>query len=141
MFFLGKRGAEGLRQMTKTSFQIKLNAHGREYIELTYNESTKKSDGTNNNPFNDHHIILSQPLSRQYPVRSFKFYLSKLTDLEALFQQPNPNFKHPKDQWNKRSPCGVNTIGVYLSEISHEAGLSYICTNHCTRGTTATAMK
>ena len=127
--------------MTKNSFQIKLNAQGREYMELAYNESTKKSDGTENNPFNDHHIILSQPQSSQCPVRSFKFYISKLADLESLFQQANPNFKHPKDQWYKRSPSGVNTIGAFLSEILHKAGLSYIFTNHRTKGTMATAMK
>ena len=51
--FLGKRGAEGLRQMTKNSLQIKLNAQDREYMELANNASTKKSDGTENNPFND----------------------------------------------------------------------------------------
>ena len=62
MFFLGKRGVEGLREMKKSIFVSKLNPQGREYLELTYNESTKKSDGTDNNPYNDHHIILSQPV-------------------------------------------------------------------------------
>ena len=69
--------------MKKDSFEFHNNARGREYMQLKYNKSTKKSDG--NNASNDRQIILSQPGSRKCPVLRFKFYLSKLTDLDALF--------------------------------------------------------
>ena len=36
---------------------------------------------------------------------------------------------------------GVETIGRFLASISDLAGLSYISTNHCIRGTTVTGMK
>ena len=76
----------------KSSFEIKTNSDGREYMQLNYNESTKKSDGTNLNEMNEHQIILSQPNSPQTcPIHSFKFYLQKLTDMQCLFQQPNCN--------------------------------------------------
>ena len=40
-FFTGNRGVEGLRELTKTSFVIKVNAENREYMELSYNQATK----------------------------------------------------------------------------------------------------
>ena len=36
---------------------------------------------------------------------------------------------------------GVGTIGSFLSKISKASGLSYIYTNHCIQGTTATVLK
>ena len=61
--------------------------------------------------------------------------------MDDLFQQPNPYFKCQKDNWFKAQPVGEGTIGKFLSKISRAAGLSYIYTNHCIRGTTATGMK
>ena len=91
-YYLGKRGVEGLRFMRKDSFEIKQNIQGHEYMQLKYYGATKKSDGTNCNEINDGQIILSQANSpNKCPVRSFKFYLTKLTSIDALFQQPNPN--------------------------------------------------
>ena len=111
-------------------------------MQLKYNEATKKSDGIDCNEINDQQIILSQPnLPHKGPVKSFKFYLIKLTTIDALFQQPNPNFKNTRNTWYKKSPCGINTIGSYMANISHAAGLSYIYTSHYSRGTTATCMK
>ena len=42
-FFLGKRGVEGYRAMKKDSSQIKKSHENQEYLELIYNEATKKS--------------------------------------------------------------------------------------------------
>ena len=44
--YMGKRGTEGLHNLKKNSFAILTNSDGREYLELKYNESTKKSNGT-----------------------------------------------------------------------------------------------
>ena len=68
--------------------------------------------------------------------------MSKLTKIEAFFLQQNPFFKNTKgDKWNKEQAVGEGTIAKFLSEISKAADLSYIYTNHCFWGTTATAMK
>ena len=139
-YFLGKRGQEGLRQLTKTSFIIKTNPQGKEYIEMTFNESTKKSQGDDINEMNDQPIILSQPNKASCPVKSFKLYLSKLTDIPDFFQKPNPYYKRPTDAWFHKAPVGENTIGKFLSVISKNSDLSTRYTNHSIRGTTATAM-
>ena len=68
-------------ELRKDSFVLKANAENREYLELAYNQATKKPRGDDNNEMNDHQIILSQPNASQCPIRSYKMYLSKLTEL------------------------------------------------------------
>ena len=112
---MGKRGTEGLRSLKKDSFQIKQNNEGIEYLELVYNESIKKSDGTDNDEITDNAILLSQPGSPKCPVASFKLYLSKLTNLDALFHQPNPYFKKPNhDFWHKGGRNHWKIFGKYF---------------------------
>ena len=94
---------------------------------LKYNKTTKKCQGDEYSLTNDRQIVLSQPNSPKCPVASFKFYLTKLTEIEPLFQQGNPKFKRATDRWYNRSPCGIFTIGSFLKEISENAGLLYIC--------------
>ena len=138
-FFLGKRGQEDLRQLKKNSFALKINAHGREYLELTYNESTKKSQGDNNNEMNEQPILLSQPGKAKCPVNSYKLYMSKLSSIDDFFQTLNPYFKST-GQWYKATAVSENTIGKFLKNICKNSGLTTVYTNHCLRGTTATAM-
>ena len=138
-FFMGKRGQEGLCKLNKNSFALKVNAHGREYLELTYNESTKKSQGDNNNEMNDQPILLSQPGKIKCPVKSYKLYVSKLSEIDNFFQTPNPYFKST-GQWYKATPVDENTIGKFLKKICENSGINMIYTNHCLRGMTATAM-
>ena len=42
VFYTGRRGREGLRKLTKKSFEVKVNEDGRKYIVMTHNESEKK---------------------------------------------------------------------------------------------------
>ena len=44
-FSMGRRGKEGLRELTVESFQIKTSPEGHHYIIITYKETTKKSHG------------------------------------------------------------------------------------------------
>lgn len=89
----------------------------------------------------DNAILMEQPNSPCCPVKSFKLYLSKLTHLPDLFQQPNPKFKLITDCWYKASPVGINQIGKFLPEICYFGGLEKRYTNHCMRNTTINVMK
>ena len=64
----------------------------------------------------------------------------KTDQYQRALSDPLLNFKYPDDKWYKNSPVGENTIGKFMKEISKNAGLSVIYTNHCIRGTTAMAM-
>ena len=43
MYYTGRRGKEGLRNLTKTSFAVKSGPDIKDYIEITFNEKSKKS--------------------------------------------------------------------------------------------------
>ena len=58
----------------KTSFEIKQNDSGREYIELTYNPATRKEQGDESMESIDNPIIFSQPGNHKCLVYSFKLY-------------------------------------------------------------------
>lgn len=120
---------------------FKKDPKGREYVEIIVNEVTKKSQGDDHNEVNDKSVMFAIPGSRKCPVETFRLFLSKLTDLEWLFQQPNPNYRLPMDPWFKRFPVGINKINDFLKEICQRAGVDYHYTNHCLRGTTINAMK
>ena len=141
MYFMGRQAKEGLRNLTKESFGLKKSANGSEYIEINFNETTKKNQGDSTssateNLHNNHAIIAEQEGDVRCPVNSFKHYLENLNDkCEAFFQHP--------DKYNKiyeNRPIGKNTLGEMMKTISKNAKLSKIYTNHCIRKTTATGM-
>ena len=115
-----------MRVLRKNSFEILQSNEGKEYLELKYNEATKNSDRTDSNEIKENNILLSQPGSRRCPVTSFKLYISKLTDLDDLFQQPNPYNKWPKYVLYKSQPVGEGTINKFLAKISKASDLNYI---------------
>ena len=142
VYYTGRRAKEGLRELSKNSFDIKTGSDGLEYVEITFNEKSKKNQGNDNSTsvnalHNDHHIISAMPGNPLCPVQSFKTYLSLLNDQEkAFFQYPNKKL----DGFNN-APIGKNSIGNLMKDISTDANLSRIYTNHCIRKTTATALK
>ena len=141
MYFTGRRGKEGLRSLTKKSFDLKTSPDGKEYIEINFNEATKKNQGDStsslaDNLHNEHAIISEQEGSVRCPVNSFKHYMENLNDkCEAFFQYPNKN----KDGYDNK-PIGKNSLGSMMKTISEKAKLSKVYTNHCIHKTTATGM-
>ena len=142
MFYTGRRGKEGLRNLQKDSFEIKKSADGREYLEITFNEVTKKNQGdqtssTADTLHNNHAIITEMEGSLRCPVNSYKHYIENLhPECDAFFQYPND-----KKNGFERRPIGKNSLAGLMSTISKQAKLSKRYTNHCIRKTTATGMK
>ena len=109
MYYTGCRGKEGLRRLSKNSFSIKKSHTGTEYIEITFNEKTKKNQGDTlstvaNALHNDHHVITEMRNSPLCPVSSFKMYLDLLNpDSTAFFQHPNKskNWIHKRSHWEE----------------------------------------
>ena len=89
MFFLVRRGRESLREQTKNSFAIAVDAQNRRYIHQALDE-LDKNHRENDDPFDattDGRVYEKPgPLC---PVKLFELYLSKLhPDLEFLWQRP-----------------------------------------------------
>ena len=43
MYYTGRRGKEGLRNLCKSSFKVDKTADGKEFIELTFNEKQRRT--------------------------------------------------------------------------------------------------
>jgi hypothetical protein len=138
----GRRGREGLRQLTKDSILIKEDDSGREYATLAYNEKDKNHQLTLPKEGEKQQIMYSQPDSELCPVKSLKKYLSKLNlRCDALFQRAKPKIdKEDEDVWFENKCLGVHKLESLMKTISKEAKLSEIYTNHCLRATTSTIL-
>ena len=69
-------------------------------------------------------------------MESFKNYISRLNQECDAFFQYNSNDKTGYDN----NPVGKNSLATMMKEISEDAKLSRIYTNHCIRKTTAMAL-
>lgn len=137
LYLTGRRGKEGLRKLSKDSFQLKISPESNEYTEMTFNEVTKKNQGhetstSANLHHNDHTIISAQPDSVKCPVNSFKHYIETLNpNLDAFFQRPNKR----KDGFDSMV-LGKETLGNMMKTISEVASISKEYTNHSIKHTT-----
>lgn len=133
-YHFGRRGREGLRQLSKESYEVKADPNGLRYVVPAFREKEK-------NHANDNF----QKLARMYetpndkekcPVETYLYYVSKLNPSNnALFQRPKPAIP-AEGPWYNNAPLGVKTLGNMMSQLSKEAGLSNRYTNHCIRATT-----
>ena len=122
MYYMGRRGKEGLRNLSKDSVIIKKSPSDEEFIEITFNEKTKKNQGdtlsaATNALHNDHHVITEIKDSILCPICSFKMYLDLLnTANTAFFQKPN---KYRTGF--TREVIGKNSLGMMMKEVSERA--------------------
>lgn len=142
VYFMSRRAKEGLRKLRKDSFEFLTTPDGVEYIQIKYNEVTKKNQGGDlgsrySYAHDNKNIILAQPGDVGCPVNSFRKYLSLLSDkIPDFFQRPSKN----KTKFYG-IPLGVHYIGDLMKLICQRAKLSRIHTNHEIRKTSATGMQ
>ena len=120
---------------------MKTSVDGEDYVQLTFNEKTKKNQGDQMSSgqlalHNDNHIISAQENKTLCPVESFKMYVSLLNhECDAFFQYPSRNNKSYDNK-----PVGKNSLATMMKEISEHANLSRIYTNHCIQKMMATVL-
>lgn len=138
--FWCRRGFEGQRNLKKTSFTFETDAAGCQFVTMTHDEKTK------NHPGGISEVESFEKNGRMYKTNSqadgysaLEFFLTKLNpECDALFQYPKRNWR-PSDQvWYENRPLGVNKLSTTMKEISKEANLSRIYTNHSVRATAIT---
>ncbi|CAH1793092.1 unnamed protein product, partial [Owenia fusiformis] len=124
MFHMGPKGRDYLRELKKTSFNIKKDGHGVEYIEMA-NEKKNKTP------------VIEATGTKNCPVTSFKLYMSKLNpECDDFFQVPLNGIHQVFSEtsiWYCRAAMGVNTLSNMMKTISERAMLSRTYTNRCIR--------
>ncbi|XP_067141093.1 uncharacterized protein [Centruroides vittatus] len=123
MLQIGRKGRDGQRMLSKSSFVIGTSTDGRQYIYQTDDE-----EGGN--------IILENPGDLLCPVKNFRMYLARLNPAcDALFQRPKDRISKQDLCWYVNSPVGKNMLATMMSTISKCAGLSRVYTNIRIRAT------
>ena len=137
----GRRGCEGLRNLTKKSFRVKKDEFGSEYIERAHDEISKNFQGENSKEHEKCGVMHRQFGDPKCPVHSFKLYLSKLAgNSDVLFTYPKNKWVSSDGTWYTAKPMGHNAISKWMTKLSKAAGLSQIYSNHCLRATVATRL-
>lgn len=84
----GRRGREGLKELRKADIVFKSDPKGVEFATLAFNPSEKNHQGISHH-VTEHDQKMFSTGGEDCPVRSLKFYLSKLhPDCDAFFQRP-----------------------------------------------------
>ena len=147
----GRRGNEGLRQMTKKTFVQRKDENGKKYYEMAYNELTKNyqnSTGKSKDISKGKAVMVEQANDPRCPVASFEMYLGLLhPNCDILFPYPLDHVNYAKrytwkgeNTWYSKDPLGKNMLASKMKKISKDAGLSKAYTNHCVRSTVITRL-
>ena len=134
-----RRAKEGLRELNKNSFEIKTDHTGIRFATIAYNEKSKKDHGDKKEFTEKEQRLYEQPDDPRCPLKSLELYLDKLhPNSNAFFQQARPG--QQDEIWYNGRPVGTNTLAKFMPQISSQAKLSRIYTNHCIRATSITCL-
>ena len=137
MLFLCRRGQENLRNLNKSDFSLKTDGYGKQYVEKFVDEMTKNRREGNDAEKGG---IIYETGSPYCPVASFKLYISHLNpNINTFFQRPKSSVLK-FGPWYDAQVLGVNYLGNLMKNISADAKLSVMYTNHCIRATSVTIL-
>ena len=138
MFYFCRRGRENLRHLTKYDFEIKINANNVEYA-VKVNDELSKNHRENDE--NQETGVMMATSTETCPIKSLKLYLNKLNPkLNAFFQRPSKNIRKDDQTWYDNMVVGERYLADMMKNISKDAKLSQVYTNHCIRATTITIL-
>ena len=140
MLYMCRRGREGLREMTKSTFGVAKDATGRRYVYQLGGELDKNHGVNDGQSETNGEGRMYETKDRNCPVSSYLKYISHLHPMEAsLWQRPleklSPLQKLGQEIWFYRSPVGEKLLGNMMPRLSEKYGLSQRYTNHSVRVT------
>lgn len=137
----GRRGREGLRDLTKNHFVFTRDDAGIEFVTLAFNPAEKNRQGEKVRDI-EHDQRLYAVGGENCPLVSLRKYLNLLNPkCDAFFQRPKVENFSDSDVWYISAPVGVNKIAEFMKKISKMAKLSKTYTNHSIRSTTVTTLR
>lgn len=137
----GRRGREGLRELTKNHFVFTRDDAGIEFVTLAFNPSEKNRQGEKVRDI-EHDQRLYAVGGENCPLVSLRKYINLLNPkCTAFFQRPKVENFSESDVWYMNAPVGLNKISEFMKKISKMAKLSKTYTNHSIRSTTVTTLR
>lgn len=137
---LARRGREGLRVLPPDAFAIVTDEDGHEYATPTYEASKNQNGSSERSKASLRGRMYAQPKSPSCPVAALKLYISKMPPgAPCFYLQPRKLSAHQavrEKVWYTVRPLGKNALGNFMKNLSVQACLSKMYTNHCIRTTT-----
>lgn len=143
MLYFCRRGRQNLRQLKKPDFLLNTDAQGNRYVCKTTDELTKNR--RENDEGFEGGVMFEKPGTATCPVNSFDMYVKHLNPCnEFLFQRPKKKDliveNLPDEVWYDNMVVGERTLGEKMKNISKQANLSRLYTNHSIRATSVTIL-
>ncbi len=137
----GRRGREGLRLLTRDTYEVQVDPTGVEYVQNKYHEAEKCKRGVAKNEKDKSSYMFAQPGNPNCPVKHFKDFIERLNPkCNAFFQRAKKKKYSPTGVWYDNAAVGYHTISDFMKTMSDKGGLSKPYTNHCIRKTCITAL-
>ncbi|XP_078374382.1 uncharacterized protein LOC144657915 [Oculina patagonica] len=137
-----RRGREGQRNLTKSSFLFLQDENNKWYATMAHNESSKTRQGGIDDTATNYKKLgrMYQTEHRNDGFNALQLYCRKLNpNCSALFQFPKRFWKRPEESvWFENRRVGTNKLGSMMKELSKAANLSQVYTNHCIGATAIT---
>jgi len=140
VLFFCRRGREGQRALTTSSFKFETDAAGRRYVTMAHDEASKNHPGgLNDTSSHEKDARIYENDQEKDGYTALSLYLSKVNpNCSAFFQYPKKNWRQEDASWYEERPMGVNALANMMKTISKEALLSKVYTNHSVRATAIT---
>ena len=127
-YYLKRRGRGDLRELKATSYILKTDEEGHEYLSERMPLLTK----TTNHEDGPCVVDGGYPHLKIYDktfLEAYKLYMKKrCNDNDAFFQTPKPNVSPSEDVWYKNEAMGKNKLGSIMNDLSKSAKLSCVYT-------------
>ena len=143
MLYFIRRGRENLRDMSKNTFVVGVDASGTRYVEQATGEVDKNHPdplGAGNDDTNGEGRMYATGRD-SCPVESYLKYIALLNpNQEAFWQRPKTRPSTDAPIWYDNAPLGEKSLGGMMATLSTKYKLSQRYTNHCIRVTTVQAL-
>ncbi len=136
-----RRGREGQRRLTPSSFTFLHDENKRPYATMTHDEASKNHPGgvDDAESFEKEGRMYKASDDPNDGFNALQLYISKQNpNCSAFYQYPKRKWSPDCLIWYENRPLGVNKLGDMMKDISAEAELSQKYTNHCVRATAIT---
>ena len=125
-----RRGCENMEKMLVNDFQL----HFNKKKELWYLVKVRDELTKNHQEIGDvvSGYMPENPTDKLCPIKSYRLYVEHLnTNNKYLWKKPLQNVNMQKQMiWYGLHHIGKNTLGKFMTEVSHNCGLSTPYTNH-----------